>query len=142
VFIFTVFFLHSISRCSYIIIITYSIMPKCDCSQCSHRSATKCNSHREDKCSRKRSPKRKPKSCECNKCKPVACECNKCKPPACDCNKCKPRACEYIRCKQYVKPTCKCEDYANSDNDNNEGDNAADCNAQSHQFIITVKTTN
>ena len=141
VFIFTVFFLHSISRCSYIIIITYSIMPRCDCSQCSHRSLAKCNSHREDKsgCSRKRSPKRKPKSCECNKCKPVACECNKCKPPACDCNKCKPRACEYNRCKQYVKPTCKCED---SDNDNNDIDNAADCNTQSHQFIITVKTTN
>ena len=130
-FIFTVFFLHSISRCSYIIIITYSIMPRCDCSQCSHRSLAKCNSHREDKsgCSRKRSPKRKPKSCDCNKCKPTAC----------DCNKCKPRACEYNRCKQYVKPTCKCED---SDNDNNDIDNAADCNTQSHQFIITVKTTN
>ena len=96
-------------------------MPRCDCSQCSHRSLAKCNSHREDKsgCSRKRSPKRKPKSC--------------------DCNKCKPRACEYNRCKQYVKPTCKCED---SDNDNNDIDNAADCNTQSHQFIITVKTTN
>lgn len=101
-------------------------MPKCDCSQCSHRSATKCNSHREEKCIRKRSPKRKPKSCECNKCKP----------PACDCNKCKPRACEYNRCKQSVKPICKCED---SDNDS---DSAADCNAQLHQFIITVKTTN
>ncbi len=128
VFIFTVFFLHSISRCNCIIIIIYSIMPKCDCSQCSRRSATKCNSHREDKsgCSRKRSPKRKSKSCECNKCKPVTCECNKCKP----------RACEYNRCKQYVKPTCKCED---SDNDNNDSDNAADCNTQSHQFIITVK---
>lgn len=125
VFIFTVFFLHSISRCSCIIIMTYSIMPKCDCSQCSHRSSAKCNSHREDKCSRKR----KPSSGECNKRKPITCECNKCKPRACECNKCKP----------YVKPICKCEDYANSDNDS---DSAADCNTQSHQFIITVKTTN
>ena len=137
VFIFTVFFLHSISRCSCIIIITYSIMPRCDCSQCSHRSLAKCNSHREDKsgCSRKR----KQIACECNKRKPKSCECNKCKPVTCDCNKCKPRSCEYNRCKQSAKPTCKCEDYANSDNDNNDSDNAADCNAPSHQFIITVK---
>jgi len=125
VFIITVFFLHSISRCNSIIIITYSIMPKCDCSQCSRRSAAKCNSHREEKCSRKR----KPSSGECNKRKPITCECNKCKPRACECTKCKP----------YVKPTCRCEDYANSDNDS---DSAADCNALSHQFIITVKTTN
>jgi hypothetical protein len=121
-FIFTVFFLHSISRCNCIIIIIYSIMPKCDCSQCSRRSAAKCNSHREEKCSRKR----KPSSGECNKRKPITCECNKCKPRACECNKCKP----------YVKPICKCED---SDNDS---DSAADCNSLSHQFIITVKTTN
>ena len=118
-------FLHSISRCTCIIIIAYCIMPKCDCSQCSRRSAAKCNSHREEKCSRKR----KPSSCECNKRKPITCECNKCKPRACECTKCKP----------YVKPTCRCEDYANSDNDS---DSAADCNALSHQFIITVKTTN
>ena len=88
-------------------------MPKCDCSQCSRRSASKCNSHREDKCSRKR----KPSSCECNKRKPITCECNKCKPPA--------------------KPICKCEDYAS-----NDSDTETDCNTQSHQFIITVKTTN
>ena len=111
VFIFTVFFLHSISRCSYIIIIIYCIMPRCDCSQCSRRSAAKCNSHREEKsgCSRKR----KQNSCECNKRKPKSCECNKCKPRLCECD--------------------------DSDNDNNNSDNAADCNAPSHQFIITVK---
>ena len=123
VFIFTVFFLHSISRCSCIIIIIYSIMPKCDCSQCSRRSASKCSSHREDKCSRKR----KQSSCDCNKRKPITCECTKCKPPVCECAKCKPPA----------KPICKCEDYAT-----NDSDTEADCNTQSHQFIITVKTTN
>ena len=103
---------------------TYSIMPKCDCSKCSRRSATKCNLYREDNysCSCKRSPKRKHTSYECKKCKPVTCECKK--------------------CKQHVKPTCKCEDYANSDNDNNDSDHAADCNTQTHQFIISVKTTN
>ena len=94
-------------------------MPRCDCTQCSQRSSTKCNSHRKDKscCSRKRSPKRKPRSCECNEYKPHACECNKCKSP--------------------VKPRCKCEDY-----ENNESDSETNCNTQSHQFIITVKTTN
>jgi len=128
-FIFTVFFLHSISRCIFIIIITYSIMPKCNCTQCSHRSVTKCGSNREDKCrcNRKRSPKRSPKR------KPTVCECNKCKPTICECNKCKPT----------VKPTCKYEDYANNyNNDRNDSDNEPDCNTQSHQFIITVKTTN
>ena len=84
-------------------------MPRCNCSQCSPRSTSKCNSNREDKCkcNRKRSPKRKQVACECNK------------------------------CKQHVKPTCKCEDY-----DSNNSDNETDCNTQSHQFIITVKTTN
>ena len=84
-------------------------MPKCNCSQCSHRSLAKCNSQREDKCrcNRKRSPKRKPVVCECNK------------------------------CKQPVKPTCKFDDY-----DNNDSDCETTCNTQSHQFIITVKTTN
>ena len=28
------------------------------------------------------------------------------------------------------------------DNDHNDSDNEPECNAQSHQFIITVKTTN
>ena len=128
VFIFTVFFLHSISRCNCIIIIIYSIMPKCDCSQCSRRSVAKCNSHREDKsgCSRKRSPKRKQIACECNKPKPKSCVCKKCKPPACECTKCKSHACEFD----------------DSDNDDNDSVNAVDCNTQSHQFIITVKTTN
>ncbi len=97
-------------------------MPKCNCTQCSHRSATKCNSNREDKCrcNRKRSPKRKERACECIKCKPTVCECNK--------------------CKQHIKPICKYEDCAN--NDRNDSDNETDCNTQSHQFIITVKTTN
>ena len=80
-------------------------MPKCNCSQCSHRYATKCSSNREDKCRCNR--KRKPTTCECNK------------------------------CRQRVKPTCKCDD-----NDHNDSDNEPECNAQSHQFIITVKTTN
>jgi len=101
-------------------------MPQCNCSQRSCRSVTKCDSYREDKCkcNRKRSPKRSPKR------KPTACECNKCKPTVCESNK----------CRQRVKPICKCEDYAN--NDNNDSDNEPDCNTQSHQFIITVKTTN
>ena len=98
-------------------------MPKCDCSQCSRRSAVKCNSKREDKCIRKR----KQSSCECNKRKLITCECNKCNPPVCECTKCKPTA----------KPICKCEDYSS-----NDSDNETDCNTQSHQFIITVKTTN
>ena len=75
---------------------SYIIMSRCNCSQCSRHSSSKCSSRRDDSSTHKcrTSPKRKHRACNCNK---------------------------YSR---RVSPKCGCDDSCGDDIDNQSNGNS------------------